>query len=218
MSQAMKLYTYYRSSAAFRARIALNYKGIQYESVPRHLLKKGGEHRQPEYLQANPQGLIPALEDDGVVVGQSLAILEYLEEKHPEPPLLPKEAMARAQVRSMMLGIACDVHPLQNLRVTNFLAQDFGHDDAEVARWRMHWISLGLGVMEKLVQRHSGDGQHFFGNMVTFADVCLLPQMVSSKRFGCDVGKYPALVKVCEHLEKLPAFAQARPEAQPDAE
>ncbi len=214
----MKLYTYFRSSAAFRARIALNYKGIPYESVPRHLTRKGGEHRQPEYLQANPQGLVPALEDGGVVIGQSLAILEYLEEKYPEPPLLPKEPMARAQVRSMMLGIACDVHPLQNLRVTNYLAQEFGHDDGEVSRWRVHWISLGMSTMETLVKRYSGDGQHCFGNSVTFADVCLLPQMISAKRFGCDVSRYPGLVRIAEHLEKLPAFAEARPERQPDAE
>ncbi len=214
----MKLYTYYRSSAAFRARIALNYKGVAYESIPRHLLRQGGEHRQADYLKVNPQGLVPALEDDGVVIGQSLAIMEYLEEKFPEPPLLPRDPLARAQVRSMTLGIACDMHPLQNLRVTNYVARELGQDDAQVARWRLHWIDLGLGVLEEMVNRHSGDGRHCFGNSVTFVDVCLLPQMVSARRFGCDVSRYPALVKVCEHLETLPAFANARPEVQPDAE
>lgn len=218
MSATLKLYTYYRSSAAFRARIALNYKGVKYETVSRHLLKDGGQHRQPDYLAANPQGLIPALEVDGVVFGQSLAILEYLEEKYPHPPLLPKDPLARAQVRAMTLGIACDVHPLQNLRVTDYLAKELGHNDADVARWRVHWISLALGVMETLVKRHSTDGLHCFGNSVTFADVCLLPQMVSAKRFGCDISQFPALMKVMANLEKLPAFANARPEVQPDAE
>lgn len=214
----MQLYTYYRSSAAFRARIALNFKGIPYTAIARHLLKQGGEHRRPDYLQANPQGLVPALVDEGVVISQSFAILEYLEEKYPQPPLLPKDLPARAQVRAMALGIVCDVHPLQNLRVTDYLARDFGHDDAEVGRWRVHWIDAGLKVMEELVRRHSGDGLHCFGSSVTFADVCLAPQMASARRFGCDVSKYPGLVKVSEHLMTLPAFADARPEVQPDAE
>jgi maleylacetoacetate isomerase len=218
MSAILRLHTYYRSSAAFRARIALNYKNLPYDSVPHHLVKDGGQHRTPEYLAANPQGLVPALEVDGVTIGQSLAILEYLEEKYPSPPLLPKDPLARAQVRAMMLGIACDVHPLQNLRVTDYLAQELKHSDAEVKRWRVHWISLALGAMQTLVQRHSTDGLHCFGNSVTFADVCLLPQMVSAKRFGCDVSPYPALVKIAQNLEKLRAFANARPEVQPDAE
>lgn len=214
----MKLYTYYRSSAAFRARIALNYKGLPYEAVPRHLLKEGGQHRQPEYLRANPQGLIPALEDGGAVIGQSLAILEYLEEKHPEPPLLPRDPLARAQVRAMTLGIACDLHPLQNLRVTNYLSRELRQSEEEVTRWRVHWISLGLQSMQELVRRHSGDGLHCFGRSVTFADVCLAPQMVSSKRFGVPIEQYPDLMKVYEHLMKLPAFEKASPQNQPDAE
>jgi maleylacetoacetate isomerase len=214
----MKLYTYYRSSAAFRARIALNFKGVPYEALSRHLLRQGGEHRQPGYLQANPQGLIPALEDGGVVIGQSLAILEYLEEKFPEPPLLPRDPLARAQVRSMTLGIACDLHPLQNLRVTNYLEREMGQDVAAVSRWRQHWIDLGLGVLEELVKRHSGDGRHCYGKSVTFVDVCLAPQMASAKRFGCDLDKYPALLRITEYLNTLPAFEKARPENQPDAE
>lgn len=217
-TQVMKLYTYFRSSAAFRVRIALNFKGRAYEAVPKHLLKSGGQHLQQDYLAANPQGLIPALEDNGAVIGQSLAIVEYLEEKFPDPPLLPKDPLQRAQVRAMALGIICDVHPLQNLRVTNYLSRELKQSDEEVARWRVYWISKGLGVLEELVKRHSGDGLHCFGKSVTLADVCLVPQMVSSKRFGCDVSQYPALVKICEHLQKLPAFANARPEVQPDAE
>lgn len=214
----MKLYTYFRSSAAFRVRIALNFKGIAYESIPKHLLRQGGEHQKTDYLAANPQGLIPALDDDGAVIGQSLAIVEYLEEKFPQPPLLPGNAVDRARIRAMALGIACEVHPMQNLRVTNFLSQQFGHSDPEVDRWRIHWISEGFRVFEELVKRHSDDGLHCYGTSVTMADVFLLPQMFSARRFKCDVSQYPALVKICGHLETLPAFAQAKPDMQPDAE
>jgi maleylpyruvate isomerase len=214
----MKLYTYFRSSAAFRVRIALNIKGIAYEAIPRHLLRGGGEHLTPAYLAANPQGLIPALEDSGVVLSQSLAIIEYLEEKYPQPPLLPGDAMQRAQVRAMALGIACDIHPLQNLRVTNYLSKELEQSDEVVADWRKHWIGIGFGALEELVKRHSGDGRHCFGNAVTLADVLLFPQLGSAKRFGCDLDKYPRLRAIGAHLETLPAFAKAAPQAQPDAE
>lgn len=214
----MKLYTYYRSSAAFRVRIALNLKGVAYEAVPRHLLKDGGQHLQADYLAANPQGLIPALEDGGVVLAQSLAIIEYLDEKFPEPPLLPRDAVHRAQVRAMGLGIACDVHPLQNLSVTNYLSRELKQDDDAVTRWRVHWISKGLRALEELVKRHSGDGLHCFGRAVTLADVLLLPQLVSARRFKCDVDAYPTLQGIGAHLETLPAFAKAAPQEQPDAE
>ena len=214
----MKLYTYFRSSAAFRVRIALNFKGLSYEAVPKHLLKSGGEHLQQDYLAANPQGLIPALEDGGVVIGQSLAIIEYLEERFPTPPLLPSDPIARAQVRAMALGIACDIHPLQNLSVTNYLSRELQQSDEAVERWRIQWISKGLRALEALAKRHSGDGLHCFGKSVTLADVLLLPQLVSSRRFKCDLSPYPTLVKIGEHLMTLPAFANARPEAQLDAE
>ena len=214
----MKLYTYFRSSAAFRVRIALNIKGLAYEAVPRHLLKEGGQHRKADYLAVNPQGLIPALEDGGVVLAQSLAIIEYLEERYPDPPLLPRAAVQRAQVRAMALGIACDVHPLQNLSVTNYLSQELKLDDTAVERWRIHWIAQGFRALEELVKRHSGDGLHCFGNSVTLADVFLLPQLVSARRFKCDLAPYPALVKIGMHLETRPAFAAAQPQAQPDAE
>lgn len=214
----MKLHTYFRSSAAFRVRIALNLKGLAYETVPRHLLRNGGEHRTAEYLAANPQGLIPALEDGGVVLAQSLAIVEYLEEKYPNPPLLPRDPVQRSQVRAMALGIACDVHPLQNLRVTNYLSQELKQDDAAVDRWRIHWIATGLGALEELVKRHSGDGRYCFGRSVTLADVFLLPQLVSAQRFKCDLEPYPMLRGIGAHLETLPPFAKAAPAAQPDAE
>jgi maleylacetoacetate isomerase len=214
----MKLYTYFRSSAAFRVRIALNLKGVAYEAVPRHLLRGGGEHRRADYLAANPQGLIPALEDAGVVLAQSLAIIEYLDEKFPDPPLLPGGAMQRAQIRAMALGIACDVHPLQNLRVTNYISEQFGQDDASVTRWRLHWLGLAFQAMEQLVKRHSGDGRHCYGSSVTLADVLLLPQLFSGRRFGCDLEPFPTLRAVGAHLETLPAFAKAAPQAQPDPE
>ena len=214
----MKLYTYYRSSAAFRVRIALNVKGVAYESIPKHLVKQGGEHLQADYLAANPQGLIPALEDNGAVIGQSLAIIEYLEERFPTPALLPTDLLQRAQVRGMALGIVCDLHPLHNLRVTNYLAQQFGHSDQDINEWRWHWIGRGLQVLEELVRRHSTDGLHCFGDAVTLADVCLLPQIFTARRFKFDLAPFPLLTKIGNYLETLPAFANARPEVQPDAE
>jgi maleylacetoacetate isomerase len=214
----MKLYTYFRSSAAFRVRIALGLKGIPYEAVPRHLLKDGGQHRSAEYLQASPQGLVPALEDQGAVLSQSLAIIEYLEERYPQPPLLPRDPMQRAQVRAMALGIACDVHPLHNLSVTNYLSRELGLPEEAVDRWRAHWVARGLRALEELAKRHSGDGLHCFGTTVTLADVFLVPQLGSARRFKCDLSPYPTLTGIGEHLEKIPAFAQAAPAMQPDAE
>lgn len=214
----MKLHTYFRSSAAFRVRIALNLKGIAYHAIPRHLTRGGGEQFHPDYLAANPQGLIPALEDDGVVLAQSLAIIEYLEEKYPQPALLPGDAMQRAQIRAMALGIACDMHPLQNLRVTNYLSREMGQSDAAVAQWRLRWLATGFAALETLVKRHTGDGRHCFGSAVTLADVLLLPQLFSARRFQCDLEPYPTLRAIGAHLETLPAFARAAPQAQPDAE
>jgi maleylacetoacetate isomerase len=213
-----RLYTYWRSSAAFRVRIALNLKGLDYESVPKHLLRDGGEQRKPDYLAVNPQGLIPALADDGFVIPQSLAICEYLEEMHPDPRLLPGNAIDRASVRSMALAVACDIHPLNNLSVTGYLRSQLGADDAAVNRWVGHWIQRGFGALEERVSRESGDGRYCHGSSVTLADVFLVPQMYNARRFNVDVSSYPKLVAICAHLEGLPAFAAARPEAQPDAE
>jgi len=213
-----RLYTYWRSSAAFRVRIALNLKGLSYESVPRHLLRDGGEQRRPEYLSLNPQGLVPALEHDGTLVTQSLAICEYLEELRPEPPLLPATAVHRAQVRAMALAIACDIHPLNNLRVLTYLRRELGQDDAAVGRWAQHWIASGFDAVEQWISRYSTGGRHAWGDAPTLADVFLLPQVVNARRVALDLAPWPRIAAVAAHLETLPAFAAARPDAQPDAE
>ena len=213
----MKLYTYFRSTAAYRVRIALNLKGLPYEAVTKDLRGTAGEHRRSEYLTLNPQGLIPALEHEGRVLAQSLAIIEYLDECFPSPPLLPKAPADRATVRAMALNIACDMHPLNNLRVLNYLRDELRQDEASVNRWYAHWISEGFRGLEELAKRSSDDRQHCFGNSVTLADVCLVPQMFNARRFKCDVSPYPTLVSITSRLEELPAFAAARPEAQADA-
>lgn len=210
----MKLYTYFRSSAAYRVRIALNLKGIAYEPVSVDL--RSGAQRRLQYLEMNPQGLVPALEDGGIVFGQSLAILEYLDETHPRPPLLPRSPADRARVRSLALSIACDLHPLNNLRVLNYLRSDLGRDEDAVNGWYRHWIAEGFAALEEEARR-DGSGRHLFGGEVTLADVCLVPQMFNARRFSCDLEPYPALRAISEHLESLPEFARAAPAAQPDA-
>lgn len=213
----MKLYTYYRSTAAWRVRIALNLKGVAYESAFTHL--RAGEHRTPGFLATNPQGLIPVLDDNGVVLSQSVAIIEYLNDKYPEPPLLPTDPVARARVRSLALAVACDMHPLNNLRVLKFLQQRLGLDEQTVTTtWYHHWIAEGFRALEEEARRTSGDGRHMFGTSLTMADVFIVPQMYNAMRFKCDVSAYPTLRGICAHLETLPAFAKAAPEAQADAE
>jgi len=214
----MKLYSYFRSSAAYRARIALNIKGLEYEYVAKHLLKDGGEHRRADYLALNPQGFVPALEHDGELLTQSLAIIEYLDEVFPNPPLLPARPFDRAVVRAMSLLIACDVHPLNNLRVLNYLKAPLAHDSAAIGEWYKHWISEGFAPLDQLLEKHSADGRYCFGDSVTMADVLLVPQVANSRRYQMDLSPYPTLKKVAEHLESLPAFVAAHPDRQPDKE
>jgi maleylacetoacetate isomerase len=211
----VKLYTYFRSSAAFRTRIAFNLKGLQCEMVHVDLRAAANDHRKPEYTSVNPQGLVPALVAEDATIAQSLAIIEYLDEIHPEPPLLPRSPVDRARVRAMALAVACDMHPLNNLRVLNYLRSPMGHDEETVNEWYRHWIAAGFGGLEQEARRASGDGRHMFGSSVTIADVYIVPQMYNARRFKCDLEPYPTLRGVCGHLETLPAFAKATPEAQP---
>lgn len=212
----MQLDTFWRSSASYRVRIGLHLKGIAFESLPRGL--RSGAHRTFEYLDANPQGLVPALRVGSAVLAQSLAILEYLDESCSDPPLLPDTPLARAQVRGMALSIACDVHPLNNLRVLAYLRDVLGHVDAQVNAWVAHWIRAGFTGLEVEANRYSGDGRHLFGDRVTLADLCLVPQVYNARRFGVGLEPFPALAGIAAHLDTLPAFIAARPENQPDAE
>jgi maleylpyruvate isomerase len=213
----MKLFTYFRSSAAFRVRIALNLKGIDYQPACVDLRPPASAQRTPEFLAVNPQGLVPALQHGGTTVTQSLAIIEYLDELYPQPPFLPASPADRAHVRAMALTVACDIHPLNNLRVLKYLRAPLGHDEDTVNRWYQHWIATGFRSLEEDAKRLTGDDRHLFGNSVTLADICLVPQMYNARRLECDLGPYPTLRAICAHLESLPAFAEAAPEAQPDA-
>jgi maleylpyruvate isomerase len=215
---ALQLYSYWRSSAAYRVRIALHHKGLPFETVPKHLLRDGGEQLKADYLAINPEGRVPALADGAHVISQSLAICEYLDETHPEPRLLPGSALDRAAIRAMAQVVACDIHPLNNLSVLGYLRSQFGADDAAANRWVAHWIQRGFAALEQRVQQVANDGRHCFGSSVTLADVCLAPQMFNARRFKVDVSAFPRLAGICAHLESLPAFAAARPEVQPDAE
>ncbi len=214
----MKLYNFFRSSASYRVRIALNLKGVPYEYVPIHLRRGGGEQYTPAYKVLNPQGIIPTLEDDGRVLTQSLAILEYLEERHPEPPLLPRDPADRAIVRSMALAIACEVHPLQNLRVLNYVRDVLHHTEEEMNAWGRHWVIQGFTALEQMVRAVPNRGAFCFGNAPSLADLCLVPQFVNARRFGCDLSACPTLVQIDATCRALPAFANAAPENQPDAE
>jgi maleylacetoacetate isomerase len=213
----VKLHTYFRSSAAYRVRIALNLKGIAYEPVFVHLIKNGGQHRQPAYVSLNPQGLVPALEHDGHVITQSIAILEYLDETYPAVPLLPRTPAARAQVRAFALAAACDIHPLTNLRTLNYLKGPLGHDQATADAWVRHWMQAGLAPMERLLPTPRS-GPFCFGDTPTMADVCLVPLLFSARRFKTDLGPVPDLVAIDAHCRALEAFASASPERQPDSE
>jgi maleylpyruvate isomerase len=213
----MKLYHYFRSSASYRVRIALNFKGLPWETALVDLRAPASAQHTPEFRAVNPQGLIPVLADGEQVITQSLAIIEYLEETHPQPPLLPRSAAERALVRSLALAVACDIHPLGNLRVLNYLRASLHADDQVVNAWAGQWIGLGFAALEERVQHTSGDGLHMFGSSVTVADVCIVPQMYNARRYQVDVAPYPRLRAICARLESLPAFAKAAPEAQPDA-
>jgi len=214
----MRLYTFFRSSASYRVRIALNLKGLSYEQVPIHLRRGGGEQLTVAYRAINPQALVPALEDSGKILTQSLAIIEYLDEKFPNPPLLPKDPADKGTVRSMALVIACEVHPIQNLRVLNYVKAHYNQSEAQVNQWAQHWIDLGLSALQEMIVAQPRRGNFCFGNSPTLADICLIPQLGNARRYGCDLSKYPVILQIEKHCSALPAFANAAPEKQPDAE
>jgi maleylpyruvate isomerase len=214
----MKLYTFSRSSASYRVRIALNLKGLNYEQAPIHLRRGGGEQFGARYRSINPQALVPALEDEGRVLTQSLAIIEYLNERYSDPPLLPPDPADRATVRAMALVIACEVHPIQNLRVLNYLKDNHKQSDDDVNRWARHWIELGFSALQELVESRSRRGKFCFGDAPTLADICLVPQLANARRFGCDLSRFQKLTEIEARCNALPAFSNAAPDKQPDAE
>ncbi len=212
----MKLYTYFRSSAAYRVRIALNLKGIPYTPVFVHLTRGGGEQHKPPYRAVNPAGLVPALElDDGTVITQSLAIMAYLDEAYPSPPLYPDDAMARAKVRNFAATIVSDIHPLNNLRVLRYLKRELHQEQAAIDAWYRHWIAEGLPALEAMLTEH---GPFCFGAEPSLADVCLVPQLANARRYDCPLDAFPRLLRAEAACHALPAFQAAAPERQPDAE
>ena len=211
----MRLYTYFRSGTSHRVRIALNLKGLAYEPVHVHLVR--GEHRRDPYLALNPQCLLPLLEDGGARISQSLAIIEYLERIHPEPPLLPEEPLAEARVRSLALICACEMHPLNNLRVLKHLQGPLGLDQAARDAWCRHWMEEGFGALERRLASEPETGRFCHGDRPTLADVCLVPQVVGSRRWGTDLGPYPIVRRIHDACLELEAFVAAMPANQPDA-
>ncbi|KLI98602.1 maleylacetoacetate isomerase [Luteimonas sp. FCS-9] len=217
MSDALTLYGYWRSSAAYRVRIALHLKGLAFESGPVHLLRDGGEQRMPAHAARNPQRLVPALQHGGRMLTQSLAIIEYLDETWPEVPLLPADASSRQRARALAQLVACDIHPLGNLRVLQFLEREWGIEAAGRARWIERWVADGLAAFEALLGDASAAGAFCVGNTPGLADCALVPQLYNARRFGIDLAPYPRILAVEAACLALPAFAAARPEVQPDA-
>ncbi|MFP4137370.1 MAG: maleylacetoacetate isomerase [Halomonas sp.] len=210
------LYGYFRSSAAYRVRIALNLKDLSYDQVPVNLVK--GEQRLDANLGRNAQGLVPSLvTDNGLVLNQSLAICEYLDERYPEPPLLPADAVGRARVRALAQLVACEIHPLNNLRVLKYLVNELGVDEEAKLGWYRHWIAEGFGALEIQLSREAGSGDFCHGDTPSLADICLIPQVYNAERFECDLSAYPTIRRIAANCRTLPSFAAAAPEAQPDA-
>jgi maleylacetoacetate isomerase len=209
------LYSFFRSSAAYRVRIALNLKGLGYETIPIHLQKDGGHNKRPEFRAVNPLMRVPALTlDSGEVLTQSLAIIEYIDEIHPQPPLLPRDPVDRARVRAMAQLIACDIHPLNNTSPLRYLKNELGQDQAKIDAWYQHWILNGFDALEAMVE----PGPYSLGAEVTLADICLVPQVANARRFKMPFDRFPKIVAIDAACAKVAAFEQARPENQPDAE
>lgn len=214
----LRLYTYFRSSAAYRVRIALNLKKLDYSAIPVHLIRDGGQHHEPAYADLNPQQLLPTLEDGALTITQSLAILEYLEEAYPLPALLPADVPGRARVRSLALTIACDIHPLDNLRVLRYLQDELDVDSERRNEWYRHWVRVGFTALERSLAKAPHAGGFCHGDSPTLADCCLVPQVFNAQRLQCPLDDYPTLMRVHANCERLDAFQRAAPGAQPDAE
>jgi maleylpyruvate isomerase len=214
----MELYNYFRSSASYRVRIALELKGLGYEYLPVHLTRNGGAQHGDDYKALNPQALVPTLVEDGAAISQSLAIIEYLEERYPSQPLLPADPVDRAWVRALALDIACEIHPLNNLRVLHYLKGALALSDAQREAWIGHWISLGFAAIESRLASDPRTGTCCFGDTPTLADLCLVPQVFNARRFNISLDAYPTIARIVAHLNQLPAFLRAAPGAQPDAE
>ncbi len=211
----MKLYTYFRSSAAYRVRIALHLKGLEAEHIPVHLVNNGGEQHSETFRQVNPSELVPALIENDFTLTQSFSIIEYLEEKFPETPLLPKDLQQRALIRAFSLNIACDIHPLNNLRVLQYLSKTLNASDEQKNEWYRHWVTTGLKALE--AQLTYSNGQFCFGDQPSLADCCLIPQVYNAKRFNIDLSDFPKIESIYTHCNSLDAFQKAAPEAQLDA-
>ncbi|VCU69952.1 Maleylpyruvate isomerase [Pigmentiphaga humi] len=214
----MRLHSYFRSSASYRVRIALALKGLPYEYAAVHLLKDGGQQLQPQFRQLSPDALVPVLEDGGQALTQSLAIIEYLEETHPEPALLPATPVERARVRALALGIACDIHPLNNLRVLKYLKKPLGIEQEGRDEWYRHWVQSGLAALERALADSPHTGLCCHGDTPTLADLCLVPQVYNARRLKSDLSAMPTVVRVADYCASLPAFEAAHPDRQPDAE
>lgn len=213
----MLLYSYWRSSAAYRVRIGLNLKGLSYRQQAVHLVREGGEQRQAAYRALNPQALVPSLVHGEVVLTQSLAILEYLDEIQPAPPLLPPDATGRARVRALAQLVACDIHPLNNLRVGQYLKAEYALEQGAVEDWMRHWMREGFAAMEAMLAASRQTGAFCHGDTPSLADCCLIPQLYNAHRFGLDMTPFPTLSAIEARALALPAFDAARPENQPDA-
>lgn len=211
------LYSYFRSSASYRVRIALNIKGVAYETAAVHLLNQGGEQLLPAFTQLNPHALVPVLADQGKLLTQSMAMLEYLDERYPTPSLLPGDAFARAHIRELSLAIACEIHPLNNLRVLRYLKHTLAVDEAQKTAWIQHWIKLGFTALEQQLAADTTRGHFCVGDAPTMADCFLIPQIFNARRFDVDMAPYPTLCAIEAACNALPAFEQAHPARQPDA-
>ncbi len=218
----MQLYSYFRSSASYRVRIALNLKGLHYEQIPVHLVRDGGQQFSSHYKEINPESLVPALVDthegQDLAISQSLAIIEYLEERYPERALLPSDMAERAYVRSLSLAIACDIHPINNLRILKYLSTNFGATDEQKNAWYRHWCELGLAVIEQRLSQDSRSGKFCFGDTPGMADCCLIPQIYNAQRFKCDLSGMPKIMEINARCLALDAFELAAPGNQADAE